>query len=48
MTIDGMIIVTSGLLEGERKKITDYTSGRVITFDAMSGTLAQGDTVVIV
>jgi len=46
--IDGMIIVTSGLLEGERKKITDYTSGRVITFDAMSGILAQGDTVVIV
>ena len=46
--VDALIVVISGNLRGERKAVTGYTSGRVITFDAMSGTLAQGDQVVII
>ena len=45
--IDAVIFVTTGDLRGERKAITANTAGRVVTFDAMSGVLAQGDEVVV-
>jgi len=52
-TVDGVLkgralIVISGSLFGEAKKITGNTVGKVITFDEMVGVLAQNDIVVIV
>jgi len=44
-----VIIATSGDAEGERKAITDYASASgLLTFDAMTTAMANGDTFKVV
>jgi len=47
--IGAVIIATSGDAEGERKAITDYASASgLLTFDAMTTAMANGDTFKVV